>query len=79
VMDRLAICLLVGLSVCLSVCPHCGKTAEWIQMPLGMVSGVGRETGVLDGMVIIEGTVAVLRVNFWLFLLRNQDTQNDGV
>jgi len=27
---------------------YCGKTADWIQMPLGMVSGVGRGTGVLD-------------------------------
>jgi len=25
-----------------------GKTVEWIQMPLGMVSGVGRGMGVLD-------------------------------
>ena len=34
-------------SVCLSKV-HCGKTAEWIRMPLGMVSGVGRGMGVLD-------------------------------
>jgi len=38
-------------SVCLCVCPqvYCGKTAEWKQMPFGMVSGVGRGMGVLDG------------------------------
>jgi len=28
---------------------YCGKTAEWIRMPFGVVSGVGREMGVLDG------------------------------
>jgi len=27
---------------------YCGKTADWIRMPFGMVSGVGREMGVLD-------------------------------
>ena len=27
----------------------CGKTAEWIQMPFGMASGVGRGMSVLDG------------------------------
>ena len=39
-----------GPSVCLSVCKvYCGKTADWIRMPFGVVSGVGRGTGVLDG------------------------------
>ena len=28
---------------------HCGKTGEWIQMPLGVVSGVSQGKGVLDG------------------------------
>jgi len=42
---------------------HCGKTAEWIQMPFGMASGVGQGTSVLDGVVIIEGERAVLWVN----------------
>jgi len=28
---------------------YCGKMVEWIRMPLGMVSGVGRVMGVLDG------------------------------
>jgi len=40
----------VGLSVCvyvLKVC--CGKTADCIRMPFGMVIEVGREMGVLDG------------------------------
>jgi len=28
---------------------YCGKTAEWILMPFGVVNGVGRGMGVLDG------------------------------
>ena len=44
----------------MSVCPsvrkvYRGKTAEWIRMPFGMVSDVGRGMGVLDGVVIVEG------------------------
>ena len=27
---------------------HCGKTADWIRMPFGVVSGVGIGMGVLD-------------------------------
>jgi len=27
---------------------YCGKTAEWIRMPLGMVLGVGPGIGVLN-------------------------------
>jgi len=47
----------VGLSVCLSVWKvYCGKTADWIRMPFGMVSGVGRGLGVLDQ---VEGEGAV--------------------
>ena len=48
-------------SVCLSVClsvqkVYCGKTADWIRMSFGVVSGVGRGMmGVLDGVVIVEG------------------------
>ena len=44
----LAVCVSVRLSV---QKVYCGKTAEWIRMPLGMVSGVGRGMGVLDGTV----------------------------
>ena len=29
---------------------YCGKTANWIQMPFGMVNGVGRGIRVLDGV-----------------------------
>jgi len=49
--------------VCLSLCPsvsqsvrkvYCDKMADWIRMPFGMVSGVGRGMGVSDGVVIVE-------------------------
>jgi len=39
-----------NMSVGLSVRKvYCGKTAEWIRMPLGTVGGVGWGMGVLDG------------------------------
>jgi len=51
----------IGLFVGLSVRKvACGKTADWIRMPFGMVSGMGRGMGVLDWMVIDEGEWAVL-------------------
>jgi len=48
------VCRLDLLSVCLSVCllvrkVYCGKTAERIRMPFGVVSGVSWGMGVLDG------------------------------
>ena len=50
----LQVCRLSHLSVCLSVClcvrkVYCGKTADWIRMPFGVLSGVGRGKGVLIG------------------------------
>jgi len=40
----------VSQYVDLSVCKvYCGKTAEWTQVPFGMVSGVSRGMGLLDG------------------------------
>ena len=43
-------------TICLSVYKVCcGKTAEWIRMPSGMVSGVSRGMHVLDVVVIVEG------------------------
>jgi len=39
---------------------YCGKTAEQIQMLIGVVSGVGQGMGVLDWLVIVEGEGAVL-------------------
>jgi len=56
----------VGQCVSLSVQKvYCGKMADWIPMPLGMVSAVSQWMGVLNGMeiVIIEGEGTVLGVN----------------
>ena len=39
------VCQLAGLSVWKV---YCGKTADWIQTPFGMVSRVDRGIGVLD-------------------------------
>ena len=50
----------VGLS-CLSVRKvYCGKTADWIRMPFGILSGVSRGMVELDGVMIVEGKGAVL-------------------
>ena len=45
------ICRSVGLSdICWSVQRvYCGKTADWIQMLFGVVSGIGQGMGLLDG------------------------------
>jgi len=63
-------------SVCLSVQKVCcGKMAEWIQMPFGMMNGIGRGIGVLDGglgVVIVEGEGAVL-VNLGRPIVTNGD------
>ena len=42
-------------------------------MPFGMMSGVGQGTGVLDGVVIVEGERAVLWVNLGRPKLTNRD------
>jgi len=56
-------CRLAHLSVCVCVRKvYCGKTADWIRMPFGVVRGVGRGMGVLDGVMIVEGEWAVLGV-----------------
>ena len=42
-------CRLAHLCVCLLVCKvYCDKTADWIRMSFGMVSGVGQGIRVLD-------------------------------
>ena len=52
--------LSVGRSVGLCVRKvYCGKTAEWIRVPFEVVSGVGRGTRALDGVVIVEEERAV--------------------
>ena len=54
-----SVCLSVYQSVCLSVWKvYFGKTADWIRMQFGMVSGVIRGMGVLDVVVIVEGIEA---------------------
>ena len=40
-------------------------------MPFGMLSGVGRWMGVLDGVVIVEGEGAVLGVNLERLIVTN--------
>ena len=52
-------CRLDHLSVCVRKV-YCGKMADWIRMPIGVVSGVGLGTGILDGVVIVEGEGTVL-------------------
>jgi len=42
-------CRLAHLFVCRFWRVYCGKTAGWIWMPFGVVSGVGQEMSVLDG------------------------------
>jgi len=55
--------LSVGRSVGRSVRKvYCGKTVEWIRVSFGVVSGVDRGMGVLDGVVIVEEEEAVLGV-----------------
>jgi len=48
-------CVSVCQSVSLSVWKvYCGKTPDWIWMPFGMLSRVGRGMSVLDWVVISE-------------------------
>ena len=61
----------VRLCVCRKV--YCGKTAEWIRMRFGMVSGVSGMMGVLDGVVIVEVEGAVLGVNLGRPTVTNGD------
>ena len=66
---------LVGLCVCRSVCPESvlWQMADRIRMPFLVVSGVGRGTGLLDGVVIVEREGAVLRVNLGRPMVTNGD------
>ena len=58
--------------VCLSAHVYCGKTADWIRMPFGVVSGVGLGMGVLDfggdrrrGRGSLRGEFAASHCNQW--------------
>jgi len=54
------------LSVGRSVCKvYCGKMADWIRMPFGMLSGVGRGLGVLDGSGDRRSTRRGIKGQFW--------------
>jgi len=61
--------------VCVSVRKvFCGKTADSIRMPFGVVSGVSRGMGVLDGVVVVEwgrgsfgGKCGASHCNLWGF------------
>jgi len=53
----------IHVPICRSAKVYCGKMDDWIRMPFRVVRGVGQGTGVLDGVVIIEGEKAVLEVN----------------
>jgi len=58
-------------SFCLSVClfaVYCGKTAECIRMPFGMVSGM-----YYMRVVIVDGEAAVLGVNLGRPFVTNGD------
>jgi len=51
--------------VCRSVClfvrkVYCGKVADWIRMPFGVVSGVGLGIRALDGVHVPQGEGEVL-------------------
>ena len=49
----------------MSVCVwkvYCGKTADWIRIPFGVMSGAGRGMGVFDGVHVPQGEGVVLGV-----------------
>ena len=62
----------VGLSVYRSG-KYCGKTAHWVRIPFGVVSGVSRGMGVLDGVVMLKG-----KGHFGVNLGRPIVTSEDG-
>jgi len=49
------------------------KTADWIWMPLGIVSLVSRGIGVLDGVEIVEREGALLWVNVGHAIVTSED------
>ena len=52
---------------------YCDKTAEQTRMPFGVMSGVGRGMGVLDGLVIVGGQGALLGVDLGRPIVTNED------
>ena len=53
---------------------HYGKTADWIGMPFGLVSGVGRGTSVIDGGGDCQREDAILEVNLGRPIVTNGDS-----
>jgi len=51
----------------------CGKTTDWIRIPVGVVSGVGLGMGVLDGVEIVKGEGAVFGINVRHPIITNGD------
>ena len=49
--------------------------ADWIRMLFGMVSRVGRGTGVLDGVVIVKGEGAILGMSLGHPIVTNGSSQ----
>jgi len=60
----LRICRLDHLCVC-AWKVYCGKTAYWIRMPFGLMSGVGLGMGVLDGEEAVWGEFGASHCNQW--------------
>ena len=52
---------------------YCGKTADWIRLPFVMVSGIGREMGVLDGDGYSRREWAILGLNLGRPIVSNGD------
>ena len=52
---------------------YCGKTAEWIWMPFGVMSGVGRGMGALDGGDDRLRERSVLGMNLGRIIVTNGD------
>jgi len=70
--------LIPYLALCVSIClsvrkVYYGKTADWIRMRFGVVSGVGRGTGVLDGSGDRQREWAVLGVNLERLIVTSGD------
>jgi len=56
---------------CMSAHVYCGKTADWIRMPFGVVSGVGLGMGVLDFCSDGRRGRGSLGVNLWHPIVTN--------
>ena len=70
----LSVVTVISLSVGRSVCKmYCGKMADWIRMPFGMVSAVGRGMDVLNGVMIVEEEGTVLGVSWGRPIVSNWD------